>query len=164
MAINSNKIPIPVWAKATLVIGAGLTGIAIFYVVKRNINNIKLNLDAKKEVNATTETLANLTKAGQKPTLDALKLSTMANQLFSYANGYGTDVQGIYKVFSAVNNDVDVVNLIKAYGVKEISTGAFNPAPNLKGTLSQMLADELSPPEIKALNDLLSRKGIKYRF
>lgn len=162
--MSKTKIEIPFWGKAAIGVGAGIVGIAIFYIIKRNISNIKALADSKKEVSATQDTLSALTKAGVKPTLDSLKIQQAANSIFSAINGYGTDVQGVYRAFANINTDVDLVNLIKAFGVREISTGAGNPAPNLKGTLSQVLTDELSSAEINALNNMLARKGIKYRF
>lgn len=155
---------LPPWAKGVLAVsviaGVGFT----VYAIHRYIKNHKNLEGAQHEVDATTQTTQTLTQSGQKPTLDALKLATISNQLFTAMDGYGTDVNGVYAGFANVNNDLDVVNLIKAYGIRELSTGSLNPSPNLKGTLSQALTDELSASEMIALNNMLAKKGIKYRF
>lgn len=154
----------PAWAKGTIAVGAMVAIFVAAYMINRAVKNKKALQGAKKETDATNDTVKTLTAQGQKPTLDALKLSTISNQLFTAMDGYGTNVNAVYAAFANVNNDIDVVNLIKTYGIKEISTGAGNPSPNLKGTLSQALTDELSASEMTALNNLLARKGIKYRF
>lgn len=155
---------VPPWAKGVLLI-AIIGGVSVgAYVVYRKLKQVELDKNSKKEVDETASAVATLTKSGQKQTLDALKLSTIANQIQQAVSGYGSDESAVYRAFANVNTDLDVVNLIKAFGVREISSGAGNPAPNLKGTLSMVLTDELSAAEIKALNDLLARKGIKYRF
>lgn len=162
--MKNEKINIPSWAQGAVVVaGIAALGLAI-YAIHKKIKNSKNLQGAKSEIDATNSAVNDLIKAGQKPTLTNLQLTSIANQIFTAVNGYQSDEAAIYRAFANVKNDLDVVNLIKAFGVREVSTGIGNPSPNLKGTLSQVLTDELNSDEIKALNDLLARKGIKYRF
>ena len=66
--------------------------------------------------------------------------------------GIGSDESAVYRVFASAKNDLDVLGIVKAFGVKDGET------------LGQWLTADLDEKEIKALNDLLARKGIKYRF
>ncbi len=160
---KGNKLPLPPIVKVAIGVGAGLLALAIFVVIKRNINNIKNAADSKKEVGEADATLKKLQQSGMKASQDGLKIQQSANSIFSGLNGSGTDEQSIYRAFTNINNDVDMINLIRAYGVRELNSG-IALVPNYKGTLSQCLTNELDANEIKALNDLLARKGIKYRF
>lgn len=162
--MKNEKINIPSWAQGAIVVASiAALGLAI-YAIHRKIKNNKNLQGAKSEVDATNSAVNDLSKAGQKPTLTSLQLASIANQIFTAVDGYQSDEAAIYRAFANVKNDLDVVNLIKAFGIREVSTGVGNPSPNLKGTLSQALSDELSSSEMKALNDLLARKGITYRF
>jgi hypothetical protein len=154
----------PGWAKGVIVIAAlAGTGLLI-YSIRKKIKNEQNLKGAKQEVDSAEATIKTLTTSGQKATLDNLKLNSIANQLQTAFEGYGTDVSSVYRALTSINNDIDMVNLIKVFGIREITSGKLNPAPNFKGTLSQVVTDELNTSEIKALNDLLARKGIKYRF
>ncbi len=162
--MKNEKINIPSWAQGVIAVASiAAIGLAV-YAIHRKIKNAKSLQGAKSEIDATNSAVNDLNKSGQKPTLTNLQLTSIANQIFTAVNGYQSDEASIYRAFANVKNDLDVVNLIKAFGIREISTGAGNPSPNLKGTLSQVLTDELNSDEIKALNDMLARKGIKYRF
>jgi len=86
-----------------------------------------------------------------------------ANVLFACMDGYGTDEDQIYGVFKNIKNDADFAMIQNAYGVREISSGAWNPEPNFKGTLSGALTNELSASEKDVLNNILAQKKITYR-
>jgi hypothetical protein len=106
-------------------------------------------------------------KLNQNP---ATKASITNAQALSYAavlfacmDGYGTDEEQIYGVFRNIKNDADFAMIQNAYGVREISSGSWNPEPNFKGTLSGALTNELSASEKVALNNILAQKKITYR-
>lgn len=117
------------------------------------------------ELTDTTTTIQNLEAQGQKPSFPIAQYSTWANQLKEAFDGCGTS-NGVWdNIFSSVKNDLDVVMLIDAYGVREFDEcnweGDFG---NFKGTLSEALIHELSGSEIKQINTYLESKSIKYRF
>lgn len=142
---------VPPWAVGVVVVGAvALVGLISFTIWKKSKDSQKKK-DGKKEVDAVKDTAATLAQAGQKPSLDNLKLQTIANQLYAALKG-PDDEAAVYRAFANAKNDLDVVNLIKAFGVRD------------NETLSQWLTSDLNAEEIKALNDMLARKGIKYRF
>ena len=155
---------LPKWAQGLIAV-AVVGGIGfISYKIYKKFKSEKDLKGAKEELASTSDTISTLQKSGQKPSLDQYQLNAIANQLFTAMNGYGTDVNGVYKAFTNVKSDLDVLNLVKAYGVKKLSSGSYNPAPDLEGTLNQHLTEELNSKEMIALNNLLARKGIKYRF
>lgn len=154
---------LPPVARGIIAVGI-VAGIAyVSYKVYKGIKASKEMKGAREEIGSADDASKTLSTI-QKPTLDSYNLSRIANQLFTAMDGYGHNTSAIYKGFADVKNDLDVVNLVKAYGIREISSGKLNPEPNFKGTLGQALTNELTNEELKQLNLLLSRKGIKYRF
>ena len=155
---------LPSWAKGLIAVaiigGIGIVGYNIYKTIKKK----QSQKDQKKELDNANDTVVNLTKAGQKPSLDSFKLAQLANQIHSALDGYGSDESAVYRVFVQVKNDLDVVNLTKAYGIRKLSSGKWNPATDFEGTLGQSLTEELDAKEIDALNTILAKKGIKYRF
>lgn len=68
----------------------------------------------------------------------------------------------IYEVFKAMKNDLDVYQLIKAFGKRREPTpilGLFNEVG-----LAEWLAVGMDTDEIDTVNKILSNKGIKYQF
>jgi hypothetical protein len=155
---------LPSWSKGVISV-AVIGGIGfVAYTIYQKIKKDKDLKGAKTEIDATTQATADLTKAGQAPKLDSFKLAQIANQIHAALNGAGTDESAVYRAFAQVKNDLDVVNLTKAYGIRKLSTGTWNPASDFEGTLGQSLTEELNAKEMAALNTLLAKKGIKYRF
>lgn len=155
---------LPKWAQGVISVGI-LAGVGIVaYSVYKKLQKDKGLKGAKQELDSVAQATQDLTKAGQKPSLDSFKLAQIANQIHSALNGYGSDENGVYRAFAQVKNDLDVVNLTKAYGIRKLSSGNWNPAPDFEGTLGQSLTEELDTKEVAALNTLLAKKGIKYRF
>jgi len=98
-----------------------------------------------------------------KATISKAQAQSYAASLFAAMDGYGTDEDAIYSVFTHIKNDADYAMVFNAYGVREISSGAWNPSPNFKGTLSGALTDELDAEEKVKVNNILAGKKIKYR-
>lgn len=105
-------------------------------------------------LNQKPETRAKITTA---------QASAFANSLHAAMDGYGTDEPTIYSVFRNIKNAGDFALLMNAYGVREISSGAWNPEPNFKGTLTGALTSELAIEDKKKINEILKTKKIPYR-
>jgi hypothetical protein len=155
---------LPPWA-------AGLISVAIIggigftaYMIYRKVKQMKADKASKKEVSDINDDIKKLQKTGIKQTLSASEIASIANNLFTAMDGYGTNYDMILKNMVRVNNQIDLLAVINSYGVRELSSGKGNPAPNLRGTLGQAFADELSSDEMNAVNMMLARKGIKQRF
>lgn len=166
MGAATNKFisDMPGWAKG--VIGVAIIGGAALgaYMIYKKVKNMKAERDSKKEVGDIDEDLNKLKKAGKKLTLTASEISSIANNLFTAMDGYGTNYDMILKNLVRVNNQLDLLAVIKSYGVREISSGKLNPEPNFKGTLGQSFAEELSSTQLNGLNMMLAKKGITQRF
>lgn len=104
-----------------------------------------------------------------KATLTGLQYVNIANDIYNaVASGgslvkWGTDESLIYRAFLKLNNDVDIITLNKVFGVREIPSGSYL-IPNFKGNLYEVINEFLDRKEISALNNLLAKKGITYRF
>lgn len=134
------------------------------YLIYKGIKNAQLRKDSKKEAGDSVNELNNLIVQGKKPTLNAAQTSAIANSLFSAMDGYGTNYDIIAKEFAKINNEVDLLSVAKSYGVRTLSSGNLNPEPNFTGTLQNSLKEELSDPQLSAINGMLARKGILNRL
>jgi len=156
---------LPSWAKGVVAIvvigGIGFAGYKIYKGIQK-AQNTKGESKEKKDVNAD---LNQEIKSGKAPTLSDSQISGYANQLKASFDGYGTDNATVGRVFSAMNNDADILLLIKDYGTKTISSGKFNTTPDFTGTLPETISDEMSSDDIATyITANLVKKGIKYRF
>ena len=155
---------IPGWGKAVLYIGGlGLTAV-IGYKIYQGVTKKIKSLDDFKETGAVKDELKNLADAGIKPTMSDDKYLTKANQMHTAMDGYGTNVPAIISVVGTLNNDADMLALIKAYGVKTISSGKFNPEPDFTGTLPSSFTNELNQFDTNLVNGALEKRKLKYRI
>lgn len=141
-----SRRPVPYLIGGIVVIGASL------YIIKK--------FGAKISQKATT--LADeikLSSEGQKLSYPLTTYKTLADALEQAGTAwFGTDEKAIYGVFEKMKNDLDIVQLFKAFGMRRLEF-SFTQA-NLGG----FLASELSADEIQNVNKILASKGIKYRF
>lgn len=101
---------------------------------------------------------------GSAPTMSEAKFKEIADKIFIAMDGYGTNTDTIINQFSLLKNNDDVMSLIAAYGIKDISSGKYNPIPDFNGNLPEALANELSQTQISELNSILVKSGITIRF
>lgn len=154
----------PGWAKGVVAIGI-LAGVGfVAYKIIKGIKDQKNQKGSRKEDNAVNNDLDKLITAGNGPTMSQSQIIGFANQLFQSMEGYGTNEESIISIFNKVKNDADVLGIIKSYGIKELSSGRFNPEPNLKGTLREHLSSELSQFWMDALNKVMTNKKLATRF
>lgn len=161
---KTGSLGLPPWAKGVVAVAIILgVGFATYKIVK-GASERKKGKTSKEEEKETNKELDDLIKAGKGPTLSKSQMSQFANQLFTAMDGYGTDEDSVIRIFGNVKNDADVYGVVTAYGVRELSSGKFNPEPNKKGTLGESLSSELSSYWLGALNKLMTTKGIKRQF
>lgn len=65
--------------------------------------------------------------------------------------------------FSKINNDLDIVQLIKAFG-KRRAPIAFGSFFTSDVTLPEWVSIGLTDAELKSVNDMFLRKGMNYQF
>jgi hypothetical protein len=169
MAINTkfakqSFLGLPPWAKGVVAIAivAGV-GYGVYYLVKtlKDLNENKDDKEEQKSWEDDAEAIKNDPKRRQ--VLTDAQLKSMANKVFSAMDGYGTDEEAIISVFRTLKTDGDFIGLQKAWGIREVNSGAFNPTPNFKGTLNGAVTDELSGYYKQRINKILTNKKIKYR-
>ena len=140
--IKNVFLGIPAWAKGVILI---IIVLLIAWLVYKFYKNVAPKTQEEKNIDKDKNDFIN---QGQKPSFQRSWYNGSADKLYSLGRGQrlgGTDEQGIYAVFVQLNNDLDLTRLTDA---------------NLQG----WIAEELNPEEIKALNNILARRKIKYRF
>lgn len=95
---------------------------------------------------------AALESQGVKKSYTQSQYNAFAGQLYYAMKGFGTDEEVIYSVFSKMQNDLDVIALTNAYGIRD--------GYDLQG----WLRGDLSSSEMAKLNNILSNKGITKQF
>lgn len=152
----------PQWAKGTVivVVVAGLALIAwkAYQIIDEAIKKAKEG----KTVNESADELAGLQAQGINPTYTDAQYKIWADAMEECYQGWGTCTGDT--VFVNMKNDADILKLIIAFGVRTISSGAWNPEPDLTGDLPKILRSELDADAIDSINKILGRAGIKYRF
>jgi len=101
---------------------------------------------------------------GAAPSMNQSKFKEISDKIFNAFEGYGTDTQTINNQFALLKNNDDVMALIAAYGIREVSSGRYNPLPDFTGNLPETIADEFTQSEISELNSILVKSGITIRF
>ena len=98
-------------------------------------------------------------KAGAVASYSAATYSQLADKIYTAVMyTWGTDEQAIYDVFNLMKNNIDVANLIKAFGKRrvEFSTQELE--------LGAHLSNDLDSSEINKVNSILASINITYRF
>jgi hypothetical protein len=101
---------------------------------------------------------------GSAPTMSSAKFKEIADKIFNAFEGYGTNYTIINNQFALLKNNDDVMSLISAYGIRDVSSGKYNPLPDFTGNLPETIANELTQSQISELNSILVKSGITIRF
>lgn len=140
---------LPAWAKGAIVIFI----IILLFIIIRNVNKWIARLRAKKEV-ADLETSAEAT--GEQPTYLAANYNSFASSLYYAMQSdwynpfdYGTDETAVKDVFNKMMNTRDIVELLKAFGIRD----GYD--------LGQWLSGEGMTTDV---NQILQSKSINYSF
>jgi hypothetical protein len=155
---------LPTWSKGVIgILIAGGSAFALFKLYQY-FGKLKEQEGQKAELDTTKEAIKTLTATGKKGSLTKVQIDQIANKLQTAFSGYGTDYKAILNALVQVKNDIDLLSIRSAYGIRKISSGTLNIAKDFEGTLDQTIIEELSSKDIQALNMVLARKGILNRF
>jgi hypothetical protein len=147
--------------KIAIVLGVIVGGIVAYRLLK----GFKAEKGNRTEVQ---EAYNELDKLNQSPAtaqkITKLQAEQYANVIFTAVDGWATDEQAIASVFWRLSNNADFIAVSKAFGIRTISSGRFNPEPDYKATLTEALHIDMSADEKKVLNNILIKKKIKYRI
>jgi hypothetical protein len=98
-------------------------------------------------------------KSGVKASYPSATYSQFADKIYSAVMyTWGTDEQAIYDVFNQMKSNLDVALLIKAFGKRRLEFSTQD------AELGAHLGNDLDSSEINKINNILSSKGITYRF
>ncbi len=154
---------LPAWAKGAIAVGL-LAGTAyVIYKVVLLPKKLKEGKGNRDQENNEAQEYVALQESGKKPTLTKSQMESIANVIFNAVEGYGTDEDSIMRQIRKINNDMDFLGVSRAWGIRPVSSGRFNPEPDFKGNLSGALQNDLSDYWIKLINEHLKKKGSKYR-
>lgn len=154
---------LPQWSKGIIAV-AVVGGVALIgYTIYKKVNKSQSEKDAEESLKDTNEDIKKLLKT-QKPSFMPSQYGTFSDALFEAMSGQGTDEEAIYDIFKKTKNTLDVLMIIKAFGIREYSDDKFLMFNIKPMNLNQWLSAELSYSEKNKLNEILSSKGIKFQF
>ena len=160
---------LPAWSQGiiSVVIVGGVGFIA--YKLYKTYQEAKKLETATAENKATADEAKDLLKAGVKPTLTKSQLNNTVNGIKQAFRDYNaltrSHVQPFYREMVKPNNNIDMLNLLTAYGTQTIDLPFTTVGKNdFEGTLTTTAKYFLNNDEIKAANNSLARRGIKYRL
>ncbi len=130
-------------------------------MIKFLLNNYSAYSHTQKVNEALDSAIKKGENAGKSLSYSEAEYTQFANMIEQATAGAGTDTQVIFQVFGKMQNNTDVLQLIKTYGKRPNSWFGI-PLGNF--SLSQLLISELSLSERKQLNQILAQKNISITF
>lgn len=98
-------------------------------------------------------------KAGQTASYSLATYGQLADKIYAAVMyTWGTDEQAIYDVFNLMKNNIDVANLVKAFGKRRLEFSTQT------AELGAHLSNDLNSAEISKINNILASKNITFRF
>lgn len=155
----------PSFARTVVIVGIVVIIFILIYRWRGNSKRRQQDKQFEQDYNKLT------TESNQQPTYLQTNYQEYADRI--YAAGceglfcYGTNEEAIYEVFRKMQNALDVLLLVKAFGLREERGGVCIPIPGTGECdvpLSSWLQTELSADEFKEVNNILAQKGINYQF
>lgn len=135
-----------------------LVALAVWYFKKRltAVKDVKeRQIEQKAELQVYEE-------QGIMPSYTQKTYQDAAALLFKAMAGPGTDEETLYKIFTRMKNDRDIMELERAFGLRKSpwSASPFTSPTDLK----DWIQSDLSSEDLQQLNAQLSRQGITKRF
>lgn len=147
--------------KIVMLVG-GAIGLVVLY---KALSGFISNQNGRQEVQGASDELDRLNQnPATRQKLSGYQAEQLSNAIFTAMDGYTTNEDAIYVAFRQMKNNADFLAVSKAFGIREVSSGQWNPASNMKGTLTQCLQDELDSDERKKVNEILKARNIRFRI
>lgn len=144
-----------------------VSALAIFgiigYSLYKKYHKTQSEKDAEESVKESMQDIKTISQH-EKQSYIYSQYKAFADALFEAMSGVGTDDDAINSVFNKMKNTIDVLTLIKAFGIRDYTDDkvfVFNIKPM---NLNQWISAELSNNEKTTLNNILKSKKIKYQF
>ena len=131
-----------------------------FFGVRNIIKRRKEQKAEKDYIAQIKDEQASFQQSGEKLSYPPSNYKQFADQLEQAMQYTGTYFNVIFDVMKQMKNNLDVIQLVKAFGTREIYFWGFT----YKFTLPEALRDELDPSDVAKINALFKSKKIQYRF
>ena len=176
MKESFNKIKPMLIAAAPYIIVGGIAlyvGNKLLKSVTKNIKDIFGKGETKEDLlDAVAAEQKRLERLGEKLSYSELQYIGFANTIHSSMQGFGTDQKGIKSILSRMKNDLDMTELIKAFGIKPyyltVQSAGLWKNMDLAGWIQEEARNawtgNIDTEEIKEYNDILAGNNITYRF
>ena len=164
-----SKINLPTCAQGVLSVGGLALAAFIGFKLYQSYQKSK-ELESQTTENSNADAEAQkLVKKGIKPTLNGAQLSTMVNGIkqafLEYDQLTRAHFQPLVREFVKLGNDLDMLNLMKVYGIQTIDFPFTKfTVDDFTGNLTQSVKRFSNAEELNAINNVLARKKIIYRF
>jgi hypothetical protein len=158
------KVSPDTWIKLGVFVAGG---VAVAFGVKKVLDYFKP--ERKRDESENKQVVTEL-DAEKKKNPASYPISTYAGWASAIAQaifGGGTDFRSIYDIFNRLKNNTDYLYLQKAWGnpKRQVYPDWFIfYDTGRKFTLPEALRDDCTSEQVKKLNAVLQRKGIKYRI
>ena len=172
---------LPGWARGVVVVGGLVVTYMIGNTIYKKINAAKAAADQQNKLNQTKTDLNTKMQQGQQSGFSNTQYINWADEIATSFNGCHLDIvplptqlgdtlawsnQGIAvrEILKLLKNDVDYLQLQNAFGIRTLTKSWIcgGDVPSL--SLPSAIKYQLNKYEIAALNDILSKKGITYKF
>jgi len=162
--VQKNKISPDTYVKLAVYIAGG---VALAFGVKKVLDYFKPERKRDESEGKQVQTELEAEKKKKPASYPTSTYSGWASAIAQAIFGAGTDFKTIYDIFNRLKNNTDFLMLQKAWGnpKRQVYPDWFIfYSTGFKMTLSEALRDDCSAAEIRKLNSVLERKGIKYKI
>lgn len=155
----------PQWAKGVIALAAIGGGYLLYRGIKKQADKakgIKPSSSSELPANINTDIKEQAKKTPLSYPLSVYE--TYAQDLYGAMYQFGTNEDTIFRIMGYMKNDADVLQLIKAFGVRPAGGSQLFIG---NATLNEWFSDELDTTDIGIINKTLASKNnptIKYRF
>lgn len=174
---------LPPWAKGVVIVG----GLFVVYLagnaILRKLKDAKTARDAKDAVRNSEAEKRRLQSQGVRPSYPSSQYNTWANSIQQAFDGcdptgqlswgadsplgavsfWSTSGFKVAKIFAELKNDLDYLSLTTAWGIRTYDACGWFTGDVKDVDLAKAISDELTAREISNLNEILRKKGIKYK-
>jgi hypothetical protein len=161
-----NKTQLPSWAKG--VIGIAITGTAIFigYKIYTLMSDKQGREDKEREKEAEKSIQDQIVKEGKKVNANFTKAEYIgfANSIYNDLNGCTQSFNKVRDILMKMKNDLDVLNLIKAYGNRQRTCFKINVGGNDDLITTVRNSCSIGCGFINEVNNNWANKKIKYKI
>jgi hypothetical protein len=161
---KKQKVSPDTWIKLGIWIGAG---VGVAFGVKKVLDYFKPEKKREESENKQVQSELEAEKKKKPATFAPSTYSGWASAIAEAIFGYGADFKVVYDIVNRLQNNTDFLMLQKAWGNPTrlvFPTWFVFYDTGRQYTLQQAIRAQYSSDQVKKLNSVLIRKGIKYRF